>query len=240
MGQQLKLATSSRLAALGEMAAGVAHEINNPLTIIQGYAQKLDHLAGRGRLDQETVQSVTRTIKDGVQRITKIVKGLRAIAREGENDPFQEVQLQTILDDTLELCQKKILYGGIQLDTDPIPQGLTLECRAVQIAQVLLNLLNNSHDALQNAAERWIRVSVNADTDWVTIAVTDSGHGVPVEIRERIMDPFFTTKASHGTGLGLSISRAIIESHHGRFHLDAQCPHTSFVLTLPRKQPHST
>ncbi len=165
MGQQLTLVASSRMAALGEMAAGVAHEINNPLTIIQGYAQKLDHLAGRGRLDQETVQSVTRTIKDGVQRITKIVKGLRAIARDGENDPFQEVFLQTILDETLELCQKKILFGGIQLDTDPISPDLTLECRAVQIAQVLLNLLNNSYDALQNTADRWIRVNVKADEE---------------------------------------------------------------------------
>jgi C4-dicarboxylate-specific signal transduction histidine kinase len=236
--QQMKLIASSRLVALGEMAAGVDHEINNPLTLIHGYAQKLEFLASRGQLDVEALRDHAKTIKIGAQRIHKIVKGLRAIAREGENDPFRETALQTILDETLELCRERILQNGIQLTVDPLPEGLTLECRAVQISQVILNLLNNSFDALQSVDVRWIRLSVDANPESITLAVTDSGPGVPVEIREKIMMPFFTTKkATDGTGLGLSISRSIIAAHQGDFYLDATCSETRFVCVLPRHQP---
>jgi PAS domain S-box-containing protein len=235
--QQLKLIASSKMAALGEMAGGVSHEINNPLTVIHGFAQKLELLAGRDTLDREAVRDIARNIRKGAHRISKIVKGLRAIARGSEHDPFQLIPLQTIMDDTLELCRERIVKSGIQLELDPIPADLHLECRAEQIAQVLLNLLNNAYDALQNMQERWIRVTVNGDAEWITLTVSDSGPGIPSELQEQIMQPFFTTKkAGHGTGLGLSISRSIVNAHRGHLYLDAKCSTTRFVITLPRYQ----
>jgi signal transduction histidine kinase len=107
--------------------------------------------------------------------------------------------------------------------------------RAVQISQILLNLLGNAYDAVEAAERRHVRITVDADAAQVHIAVTDSGPGIPAELRERIMEPFFTTKdVGRGTGLGLSLSRGLAELHGGDLALDATSVETRFILTLPR------
>jgi signal transduction histidine kinase len=113
-----------------------------------------------------------------------------------------------------------------------------LECRPTQITQVLLNLLNNARDAAEESEERWVQLDVTELADWIRISVTDSGKGIPVEIREKIMSPFFTTKAvGKGTGLGLSITKSIVDSHRGTLILDEESVQTRFVIELPKRQP---
>ena len=123
-------------------------------------------------------------------------------------------------------------YRGPGLD-----EGLRIPCREAQISQVLLNLIANAADAVQDLSERWIRIEVSRNADAVEIAVTDSGGGIPDEIRARVMQPFFTTKpAGQGTGFGLSISRAFAEAHAGTLTIDVASPHTRFVVTLPARR----
>jgi signal transduction histidine kinase len=114
-------------------------------------------------------------------------------------------------------------------------KSLRIDCRPTEISQVLLNLLNNAVDAVQPLAEKWVELQVRSAGKDVEISVMDSGKGIPEKIRDKVGQPFFTTKVvGHGTGLGLSISRGIVEAHGGHLNLDTQCEHTRFVVTLPK------
>lgn len=235
--QQAKMVASSKLAALGEMAAGLAHEINNPLAIIQCRAVQLSLMVERDQTTPELLEEVGQSIHSTTQRISRIIKGLRSFARETEHEAKVRVPIIGVIDETLAFCKERFKSHSIELRISKIPPDMVLECRPVQLSQVLLNLLNNSRDATEHLPEKWIEIDVQEDHERVCIAVTDSGLGIPEEVRERIMQPFFTTKAvDQGTGLGLSISAGIVSSHGGNLALDENCPNTRFVITLPKSQ----
>jgi signal transduction histidine kinase len=227
--------TAAKMAALGEMSASVAHEVNNPLSAILLRAQRLDMLARTDTVDVAAVRKTAHDIDRTVDRIRRIVDALRAFARQGDEDPLRPERLAPIIEDTVELCHHRFRLRGVELTVDPIPDGVLVLCRGTQIAQVLLNLLSNAYDAVENQDERWVRISVTAGDAEVQIAVVDSGPGVPKEIAARIMEPFYTTKEiGRGTGLGLSLSGGIAAAHGGRLELDAGARPTRFVLTLKR------
>lgn len=236
--QQVMMSSSSRLTALGEMAGGIAHEINNPLTVAHAHAARLRNMAEDGKvLDAETVIRSAEKIESVCMRISRIIAGLRSIARDGDNDRFVLVPLRPIIDDALSLSTEKFRHRHIDLSVGRIPEALSIECRSVQISQVLVNLLLNAQHAVESLpGHRWIKLSVIERATTVEMRVADSGLGVPSEIRDRIFDPFFTTKdVGKGTGLGLSVSASIAESHGGTLFLDENELHTTFVLILQRR-----
>lgn len=233
--EHLKAVASAKMAALGEMAAGIAHEINNPLSIIQVNAEVLMSRSEAGRLSPEDLQKLLESISRTAMRIARIIKGLRTLSRDGGSDPFEVVSLRTILEDVLSLCSTRFRANGVDLDVSDVESDLRIECQPTQIAQVLINLLNNSFDSVQTLFAKWIRVDIRDIGENLEIAVTDSGSGIPEELRERIFQPFFTTKeAGRGTGLGLSISSGIVSRHGGRIFVDPVCKNTRFVLLLPK------
>lgn len=226
-----RAASAARLAALGEMSGGIAHEIRNPLAAISLAAAQLVEAPHA----PESAQHAER-IQRVVARISKIVDGLLSFARDAGGDPFVPVAVERVVTDALDLCRKRFADHGIALEVSPIPAELTVECRAVQISQVLLNLLSNAHDAVEGAAGSWVRLEVRRDGDAIEIAVTDSGPGIPEAVRQKLFEPFFTTKPpDRGTGLGLSMSRGIVVAHHGTLTLDETSPHTRFVVRLPSR-----
>lgn len=232
--QKMQIVSSAKLAALGEMAGGIAHEINNPLSIIQGRSQILSELANRGSLEISGVVKAAKVISDTCERVAKIVRGLRTFAQDGEREPFEKANINAIVQDTLGLCREKFQYAKVDVVVN-CSEDLTATCRPVHLSQVMLNLLNNAYDAIDGLPTKWIRVEVQESDDNYSIMVTDSGSGIPEEIQEKIMRPFFTTKEiGKGTGLGLSISRGIIESHHGSFSIDNECANTRFIASLPK------
>lgn len=234
--QRAQMIAASKLTSLGEMAGGLAHEINSPLNIIQARASDLQETAETSEaVDSGTVVKATGSILRTSERIMRVVRGLRIFARDGRADPFEQISLQAILDDTLSLCRERFADCGIQIEVSGLDRDLTLECQRVQVSQVLLNLLNNAFDAVQLLPNKWVRIVVSEENDRVSIAITDSGHGIPREIAEKAMQPFFTTKSvGKGTGLGLSISKGIAEAHRGQLWIDARSPNTRIVLSLPR------
>lgn len=235
--QQARAHASSKLSALGEMAGGIAHEINNPLAIIQGQATQLKEMVESHKWEREWMEEAAASIEKTSRRIAKIVKGLRAFARDGSADPFQPTPVKALVEETLDFCRERFKHHAVALLVDPIDPDLTMECRSVQISQVLLNLLNNAYDAVENRPERWIRIQVRDAGSFVEIAVVDSGPGIPLSLQEKLMRPFFTTKEiGKGTGVGLSISRGIVESHGGTLQYDAGPPNTRFVALLPKEQ----
>jgi C4-dicarboxylate-specific signal transduction histidine kinase len=227
--------TSAKMAALGEMSAGMAHEINNPLTILLGHAHAI-----RAKLEKSpehlfAVDSSIKSIENTVRRISKIIKGLRTFARDAANDPFRPAAVYRIVEDTLSLCHNRAHNLGIEVKIENEISDLEIDCREVQISQVLLNLLNNAIDAISNQEDKWIRVKISQiEENYLQIQVEDSGHGIPKEIRDKMMQPFFTTKeVGKGTGLGLSIVKGIIESHSGQFKYNESSANTCFQIVLP-------
>jgi len=229
---------SAKMAALGEMSGNIAHEVNNPLSAILLRAQRLRRLVDKDRLDTEAVTKTATDIETIVHRIKGIVDALRSFARDAPQDPLQPGSVRQIVRDTVELCSQRFAQHSIELSVGPIPEDLYVDCRGVQISQILLNLLSNAHDAVEHRPTRWVRIGAEADEREVRIAVVDSGPGISPEVVARIMEPFFTTKEiGKGTGLGLSVSKGIAESHGGRLTYDPTPSNTRFVLTLKRTRP---
>ena len=231
-----QLVTSARLSALGMMAGGMAHEINNPLGIIHALASDLiDMVKEKGAAPPAMVARNCNRIRETSDRIARIIKSLRQISREGSGDTFQPAPISRILEETLEVCRARFKANAVKLLLPERIPELSLHCREGQIAQVLLNLLQNAFDAVvEQKDERWVRLDVAVRDDSVVISVTDSGPGIPPELRPRIMEPFFTTKpVGKGTGLGLSLSKNIAEEHGGKLELGEENGRTCFSLTLP-------
>jgi signal transduction histidine kinase len=224
----------AKMAALGEMSGNIAHEVNNPLTAIVLRAQLLRRRIAHDQVDVvAAVERAATDIETTADRIRRIVDALRIFARDAEGDPMRSERVLQIVQNTIDLCAQRFQNHGIALQVDPISEDLAVECRAIQISQILLNLLSNGHDAVVDQAVRWVRIAVEADDREVRIAVTDSGPRIPPELELRIMTPFFTTKdVGKGTGLGLSVSKGIAEAHKGRLVYDPTSPETRFVLTL--------
>jgi PAS domain S-box-containing protein len=233
---RVQMVTSERLSALGMMAGNIAHEINNPLAIIHALASDLVEIVNEeGRAPAQIVVRNSIRIRETAERIARIVKSLRQIAREGSADRFHPVRIAKILEDTLEICKSRFAAHSVRLLVPESIPDLNVSCREVQIGQTLLNLLQNAFDAVvDQPGERWVRLDVATLGDSVVVSVADSGPGVPPELQSRIMEPFFTTKAvGKGTGLGLTVSKTIAEEHGGKLEYAKDRGHTTFYLVLP-------
>jgi PAS domain S-box-containing protein len=233
--QKDKAMANSRATALGQMAGGIAHEINNPLTIVLGTAKHLKTSSERNELVDAYVQVGTEKIIQATNRIAKVIKGLKAFAREGSKDPIVDCSVKMILDDTFTFCEARVRNHGIVMEIPQLEHDLRLRCRPVEIAQALLNLVMNSDSAVRGTLSPWIKVTFEQDKHWSVFRITDSGKGIPRAVADRMMEPFYSTKApGMGMGLGLSVVFSIVMTHSGQFFLDSDCPNTSFVIKIPR------
>ena len=226
---------NSKMAALGEMAGGVAHEINNPLSIIVGKCGTVRTLVQQADFNREKIAFELEKIATTAGRIAKITTGLLAFSRSGEQDPPGQPLIREIVEETTAFCFEKFKARNVRLEVDYGSVGeIKLTCRQSQISQVLLNLLNNALDEVQALPEKWVRLQIKLSETHVEFSVTDSGSGIPSDAVEKLFQPFFTTKpVGHGTGLGLSISKGLVESHGGKLYYDPKSPNTRFVVSIP-------
>lgn len=233
---------ASRLAELGVMAAGIGHEINNPLQALSyglGILRlRLESPAlSREQLSEDGLRIVKRATAT-IQRIAAIVQGLRSFSHEDASGEFGAVDLCEVMHEIQELGSATMPSAGLELKVECPAEPLIVRGRRAQIGQVMVNLINNARDAVEGStelAEKWVRVVARDLGESVELSVSDSGPGIPAELREQLMVPFFTTKGvGRGTGLGLSISKAIVDHHHGRLYLDTAAAHTRFVVVLPK------
>ena len=238
---RMQVVSSARLSALGMMAGGIAHEINNPLGIIHAYASNLLEMTNDGHLSPPEVERLCSRILVTTERIASIVKSLRQIAREGSGDPVTSASVAEMIEQALELCRERFRIHSIRLVPANVDSGLRVLCREVQIVQILLNLLQNAFDAIASVdGDKWITIEVAPRQQNFVLSVIDSGRGIAPELRKRIMEPFFTTKPpGKGTGLGLSLSRSIAQDHGGELQYEERDGHTCFSLILPAPEEES-
>lgn len=232
--QRMALVNSSRLASLGEMSAGIAHEINNPLAVIDGTLRLISRTLATDN-DSAKIENYLAKISKMVIRITKIINGLRAFSRDGSQEPVAEFYVERFLADLSDLCHSNLAHKRIDIQFILESRDTTLMAREVQLSQVMINMINNSADAIENLSEKWIKVECTGKDENLVFAITDSGPGISSEIQKKMLQPFFTTKElGKGTGLGLSISIGIVESHGGTLTYCQGHPNTRFEITLKR------
>jgi len=225
----------NKLLSLAEMSAGIAHEINNPLTVIKGRSElALKKINSEDELDREYLKNSFEKVHVSVERISKIIRALKSFSREGTLDPMIPVALKTIIDDSLLLSESKLKSHNVKLNVEDPPQVL-VHCRAFQIVQIFINLINNSIDAMEVIEEdrRELSIKFIIVENSLEVYVSDAGFGIPNSIVQRMFDPFYTSKeVDKGTGLGLSISKKIALEHGGDLIYAKDKVHTTFVLKL--------
>lgn len=231
--QEAKILQASKLASLGEMAGGIAHEINNPLTIVSLAASSLRKMLIKSGVSIPALNQNVDIIEKTIQRISKIITGMKILSRESKEFKKEEVSFKEIISDVLGLCAEKFKNNGVELRLKASGSENKIFCDRLLVSQILINLLNNAFDATEDQNERWIEIGFSTG-DFDVITIKDSGKGIPQQVKAKIFNPFFTTKEiGKGTGLGLSISKSIMDNHGGTIELDSQCENTCFVLKLP-------
>ena len=234
--QNKSVMQSTKMAAVGEMAGGIAHEINNPLAIIIGNTDRGLRAIDKDEINREQIQKILNKIRDMGYRISSVVKGLLYFSHESMEEPLAYARVSKIIDMAVDLCTEKYKSSGVKLDVKNI-EDIEISCREVQISQVILNILNNAYDAVmedKDPNERWVKVTAKNEGKFVQIQISNGGTVIPNEVAERIFDPFYTTKpVGKGTGLGLSISKGILEAHSGSLAVENAGGVTCFTICLP-------
>ncbi len=232
--QRMAMVNSSRLASLGEMSAGIAHEINNPLAVIDGTTRLIARqIAANVEIDMKKLDTHLAKISKMVVRITKIVNGLRAFSRDGSQELVTQFPIDKFFNDISDLCHANLVHKKVDMRFFVEDPSVVISGREVQLSQVLINMINNSADAVEHLDEKWINVDCVVEEEHVLITITDSGKGIPNEIQTKMLQPFFTTKElGKGTGLGLSISLGIIESHGDSLTYCQNNQNTRFEIRL--------
>ena len=232
---------AGKLAAMGEIVAKISHEINNPLTLIAARCEQMQELVeGKDFLKlPELLEKQHRQI----ERIKHIVRSLSSHSRNAGQDPLIPTALKQILESVTELLKFKIDKRQISvlLPSEEQQKNLVFCCRASEMSQIFVNILNKSVDAVEKSEHPWVKVEAEQSNNQVVIRFLDSGPGVPLALRQNIWKPFFTTKSpDKGTGLGLPISKTIAQNHHGTLDLQETPSGTCFILTLPLAPPLET
>jgi PAS domain S-box-containing protein len=234
--ERMRTMHAEKMASLGELAAGIAHELGNPTASINAWLDVIESQYERESLNIEVFMQTLPKVRRDAKRIRDIIRGMLAYARDGSRDPFQSESPQTIVQQVVDYCSYKIRKVGVQVSIEVTNPYINLECRITEISQMLVNFVLNACDAVQELPERWIKIRVLEQGQSIAFEITDSGHGIPDHIAERIFNPFFTTKPiGRGTGLGLSIAKSIIDNHQGTIALDHACSNTRFIITLPKR-----
>ena len=237
---EMHILASQKLADLGTLAAGIAHEINSPLQVITGVSQTLLDRHASGTLDAERLQKGLVTIHRSGWRCAEIVRALRTYAHASATE-LTATDLNEVVKDTLLLVENQLhSWGNIKVVTELSENLPTLHCDRNQMAQLLINLLTNARDAMPRGGTIIIRTEYDPARQSILLRVSDTGVGIPEEVRDRIFDPFFTTKPpGQGTGLGLSIVAGIVRAHHGEIALQTNVGKgTTFTVILPQGQAH--
>ena len=219
-----------------ELAGGVVHEVMTPLSVIQGQALMISKLIDKNPEKIDDMRNCSDSILSMVDRIVKITTSMSSLNERG-GGPLLPEKVSSIVEDSVSICREVFEEAGVELQLD-IKAKSKIECRSVQISQVLINLLRNACHAVEKLDEKWVELKVTDSKDQIFFSVTDSGSGIEPELHEKLFEAFFTTKRNEGgTGLGLSICRKIAEEHGGQIEIDRDCKNTRFAIRLPKIQP---
>lgn len=225
---------SAKMATLGEMAGGMAHELNTPLCLMALSINQIEKCLEKGKI--ELLRNVLDEMDQAVLRMSKLISGFKTFSREDRNGEFSFVSFKKILEESIAICEMGLKGTSIHFDFPKNIPDISIECNPTELSQVIINLVHNARDAIENDNKPWIKIHIDISNSMV-FQVIDSGNGIPEDILEKIFIPFFTTKEiGKGTGLGLPIIKEIIEKHNGELIIDRENENTCFKFELPLVQ----
>lgn len=233
----LELAQASKLASIGTLASGIAHELNNPLQIINGFTELI-------RLKSDDANFVTKhatKIFEITKRMASIIDYLLKLSHKEMEDNMQLLSIEQTIQETIDLMRRQLQYDNIQIEVNGMDEDILIKASAGPLSSVFHNLIANSRDAFLSSNERpkdpYIKIDLkdNPEDGVVNIFFEDNAGGIPEDVLAQIFDPFFTTKqVGKGTGLGLSLSRQTIEVFKGEMAVEVVDNKTLFKISLPR------
>jgi signal transduction histidine kinase len=236
LDQKVREESEQRLVRLGLNSGELIHELATPLSIALIRIKSL-----RKQLTEENLSEKSNTllnsIENTINRINILITSNKKALQSGHN--FDDFPIKELHDLILDSCQLKANQSSVALSVE-IPTEAHGYGDKHQLFQVLINLVNNAIDAVAELSEKWVKVQISQDTDYLSFTITDSGKGIPPDLQEKIFHPLFTTKRDEGTGLGLFISERIIRSHRGNIFIDAASPNTCFIVKIPMLKPTSS
>jgi C4-dicarboxylate-specific signal transduction histidine kinase len=232
--KQEQLVQAGKLATLGELTTGVAHELNNPLNNIGLFVGNATDLLELGVGNKEQIVGELRRTLQQVRKATEIISHLRTFGRVASVSR-EPVSLRQVIEGALSLMQEQLRLREIEVTVDLGPEEPVVVGNPIQLEQVFINLLTNARDAVAESPRKTIRISGSLNPEGVEVAFTDTGEGIPPGVERRIFDPFFTTKdVGKGTGLGLSITYGIIKEHGGTISVvSSPGEGATFLMRLP-------
>jgi signal transduction histidine kinase len=224
-----RLLRADKLATLGALATGVAHEVSTPLGVIVGRAEQLLPKVA----DDDRARRAVEAILEQGERISRVIRGFLSLAR-GASPTFERIEPASVVAKSTELVEHRFRNAGVALDAKVDDRLPAIACEPRLLEQALVNLLLNACDACERGVGR-VDVHARAEGERVAFVVTDNGNGIPAESAARVLEPFFTTKADgEGTGLGLAIAQEIIKHHRGTLSIAARAPTASGRATGTR------
>jgi C4-dicarboxylate-specific signal transduction histidine kinase len=232
--KQEQLVQAGKLATLGELTTGVAHELNNPLNNIGLYVGNVIDRIRLGEDDAEPLVADLEKAMEQVRKATEIISHLRTFGRAARVS-IEQVDVDDVIERSLLLVHEQLRLRGIEVELELCPDELLVVANPIQLEQVFINLLTNARDALIDAKRKTIRIASSRDEERIRIAFSDTGPGIPAELQQRIFDPFFTTKeVGTGTGLGLSITYSILKEYGGDISVESRPGKgATFMVELP-------
>jgi C4-dicarboxylate-specific signal transduction histidine kinase len=239
--KQEQLVQAGKLATLGELTTGVAHELNNPLNNIGLYVGNVIDRIRLGEDDAEPLVADLEKAMEQVRKATEIISHLRTFGRAARVS-IEQVDVDEVIERSLLLVHEQLRLRGIEVELELCPDELLVVANPIQLEQVFINLLTNARDALADSKRKTIRIASSRDDELIRIAFSDTGPGIPPELQQRIFDPFFTTKeVGTGTGLGLSITYSILKEYGGDISVESRRGKgATFVIELPFAEEEPT
>lgn len=229
---------SSPVLSLTKMAADIAHEINNPLLIIQGKSMMLRRKISLKEYDFKTCENDLETIEQNCMRIEKVLKSVTALVEHSVTESMQKLSLNKIIREALDKIQSafETMNLKISFETDKsIQDEPMVYVKFHEIVNVIIDLLNNSFDAVRDQKEGWTRIELFEINKNYSIKIIDSGEQISADIAKKMMDPFFTTKPTgRGIGLGLSVAKQVLRNHKGDLLYESKMKNTCFVILIPK------
>lgn len=223
---------NAKFSELGLMSAGIAHEINNPLSIIQARTSQLLRQIREPDHEGKVIEGLNLILYTS-GRISRTIQGIREFIYQQDQASEDNIPLKDLLDNVLIFCGQRLKNHGVEIRFSNI-DGACLKGHRVQLEQAFLNLINNSFDAIDELPDKWIEISAIEEDNTVNVFFKDSGKGIPFDVNQKMMEPFFTTKKERGTGLGLPLVKGIAEKHGGDLMYVERASNTTFLLELPK------
>ena len=232
--EQHKTFQANKLSILGEMAAGVAHELNNPLAIIAGYLQIMDlESQSVDQPNEERLKMIQAMLK-ATDRATRIVENLKSLSRDASTDAMETTSFRDIIENPIELLSNRFERQNVKFTYKALETNVYIDCRKTELSQLFFNLMLNAFEASQKDHHPWIKIETFLKKDELEVSISNSGPTIPIELRSKIFNPFYSTKASgFGVGMGLSIANTVIHQHKGSIILDPTTSFNNFIIKLP-------